>query len=132
MGAGVVVLSHLNHRKRDAHANFLIKEDLHMIGAIFLELNASEEMDVGGMGVEIAQTEGDFRLGDSLILLRIIDEALLDEVPATAAPACPEAEFKKTDWHVGCRDRADHSDECLLAAEFGPDILTEDGGLQVG
>ena len=52
-----------------------------MVGAVFLELYAAKEMDIGGMGVEIGQGEGYLRLGDSLIFLGIVDEAFLNKVP---------------------------------------------------
>ena len=103
-----------------------------MIGAVFLELNAAEEVDVGGMCAEIRKSEGDLRLSNCLILFGIIDEALLDEIPAAAAPACPEAELEEADGQSGGGDRADHPDEGLLPADLGPDILAEDGCLKIG
>ena len=103
-----------------------------MIGAVLLELNAAEEVDIGGVCAEIREGERDFRLGNGLILFGIIDEALLDEVSAAAAPACPEAELEEANGQGGGGDCADHPDEGLLPADLGPDILAEDCCLEIG
>ena len=60
-----------------------------MIGPVFLKLHPAEEVNVGGVGVQVGEGEGNLGLGDCLILLGIIDKAFLDEVTASAAPACP-------------------------------------------
>jgi len=103
-----------------------------MIGAVFLELNAAEEVYIGGVRAQIREAEGNLSLGNGLIFLGIIDEALLDEITAAAAPACPEAELEEADGQGGGRYSTDHPDESLLPADLGPDILTEDGCLQIG
>jgi len=102
-----------------------------MVGPVFLELDSTEEMHIGSVRAQIGKAEGNLRLRNRLILLWIIDEALLDEVTAAAAPAGPEAELEEGDGQRGCGDCPDHADECLLAADFGPDILAEDCGLKV-
>jgi hypothetical protein len=121
----------LNHRERNSQANFLIEQDLDMVGTVFLELHAAEEMDVRCMGIKIIEAEGDLRLRDRLILLGIIDKALLDKVTTASAPTAPEAEFEKADRQVGSRDRTDDADQSLLTAQFRADILAENRGLQV-
>ena len=103
-----------------------------MISAVLLELNAAEEVDIGGVCAEIREGERDFRLGNGLILFGIIDEALLDEVSAAAAPSSPEAEFEKANGQGGGGYRADHPDEGLLPADLGSDIFTEDCCLEIG
>ena len=100
-----------------------------MVGAIFLKLDSSEEMNIRGMCIHIAQTERHFGLGDGLILLWIVDQAFLDEITTSAAPAGPETEFEKSYRETWCRDRTDHPHQCLLAADFGSHILAEDGCL---
>jgi len=102
-----------------------------MVGPVFLELDSTEEMHIRGMRAQIGKAEGNLRLRNRLILFWIIDEALLDEVTTTATPAGPEAELEERDWQCGRRDSPNHADECLLAANFGPDILAEDCGLKV-
>ena len=102
-----------------------------MVGPVFLELNSAKEMHIGGVRTQIGKAEGNLRLHNRLILLRIIDEALLDEVAATATPAGPEAELEERDRQRGRRDSPNHADECLLAADFGPDILAEYCGLKI-
>ncbi|NDC39398.1 MAG: hypothetical protein EBZ48_15385 [Proteobacteria bacterium] len=131
MGLGAGIL-HPNDGEGNAQPEFLIEQDLEMIGPVFLKLHPAEEVNVGGVGVQVGEGEGNLGLGDRLILLGIIDEAFLDEVTASAAPACPEAEFEKADRQRRCRDGTDHADECLLAADLGADILAEDRGLKVG
>ena len=94
-----------------------------MIGAIFLELDTSEEMDIRGMCIHVAQTERHFGLGDGLILLGIVDQAFLDEITTPAAPAGPETEFEKSDRKTWSRDSTDHSHQSLLAADFSTHIF---------
>jgi len=100
-----------------------------MIGAVFLELYAAKEMDIGGMGIEIGERERNLRLRNSLIFLWIVNEALLDKVTAASAPASPEAEFEKANRQGGCGDRSEYADQCLLAADFRSHIFAEDGSL---
>lgn len=102
-----------------------------MVCPVFLELDSTEEMHVGCVCAKIGEAEGNLRLGDCLILLRIVDEALLNEITASAAPAGPEAEFEERDGQRGCGYCPDHTDECLLAADFRTDILAEDCSLKV-
>lgn len=92
----VSLMGDLNDRKRNPQADFVIKLNLDMVGAIFLKLHAAKEMDIGGMGIEIGECEGYLGLRDGLVFLGIVDEAFLDEVTASTAPAGPEAEFEKT------------------------------------
>ena len=132
LSAGIALWFNLNNREGNSQANFVINQNLHMVGAVFLKLDAPEEMDIGGMGAQIAEAEGNFRLRNGLILFRIIDEAFLDEIAAAAAPTGPEAEFEETDRKGGGGNRAENADKSLLAADFCPDILAEEGGLQVG
>jgi hypothetical protein len=121
----------LNHRERNSQANFIIEQDLDMVGAVFLKLHAAEEMDVRCMGIKIIEAKGDLCLRDRLILLGIIDKALLDKVTTASAPTTPKAEFEKADRQVGSRDRTDDADQSLLTTQFRADILAENGGLQV-
>lgn len=123
---------YLDDRKRNPQADFIIKLNFDMIGAVFLELDTAKKVDIGGMGIEIGETEGNLRLGNGLILFRVIDEAFLDKITASPAPARPEAEFEKTNGKRGGWDGPNHSDERLLAAEFRSDILTENGSLNIG
>lgn len=103
-----------------------------MVGSELLELNAAEKMDIRGMGAHVRKIEGYLRLGDRLILLGIIDEALLDKITAAAAPTCPETKFEESYRQRRRGDRTDHADERLLAAEFRADIFAEYRRLQVG
>src|SRR5665213_3476201 len=100
-----------------------------MIGAVFLELYAAKEMDIGSMGIEIGEREGNLSLRNGLIFLGIVNEALLDKVTTPSAPASPKAEFEKANWQGGCRDRSENPDQCLLAADFRSHIFAEDGSL---
>ena len=102
-----------------------------MVGSVFLELHASKEMDIRGMGIQIGQTEGNFSLGDGLVFLGIINEALLDEIAAPAAPTGPEAKLEKSDREGGRGNRPENTDKRLLSTEFGPHIFTENRGLEV-
>ena len=102
-----------------------------MVGSVFLELHASEEVDIGGVSIQIVEIERDLRLSNRLILFGIVDQALLDEITASAAPASPEAEFEKRDRQRWGWDRPDHAYESLLSADFGANILAEDRGLKV-
>lgn len=124
-------MGHLNDRKRNSQADFVIELNFNMVGAIFLELHPPKEMDIGGMGIEIGKSEGYLGLSNGLVFLGIIDETFLDEVAASPAPAGPEAEFEKTNRQGWGWYRAEYSYKCLLAADFSSHILTEDGGLQV-
>lgn len=103
-----------------------------MIGAVFLELHPSKEMHIGGVSAEVGQREGNLRLSNRLILFRVVDKTLLDELAAPSAPAGPKAELEKTDGERGGWNGSDDPDERLLAAEFRTHILAEDGRLEVG
>jgi len=100
----------LDHWQGNPQADFVIDLDLNMVGAVFLKLHAAEKMDIGGVGVEIGERERNFRLGNGLVFLWIVDEAFLDEVTTAATPACPEAKFEKTNGKIGGRDRSEHAD----------------------
>jgi len=100
----------LDHWQGNPQADFVIDLDLNMVGAVFLKLHAAEKMDIGGVGVEIGERERNFRLGNGLVFLGIVDEAFLDEVTTAATPACPEAKFEKTNGKIGGRDRSEHAD----------------------
>lgn len=122
----------LDHRQGNPQADFVIDLNLNMVGAVFLKLHAAKEMDIGGVGVEIGERERNLRLGNGLVFLGIVDEAFLDEVTTATTPACPEAEFEKTNRKVGGRDCPENADQGLLAADFRPHILAENGSLKIG
>jgi len=103
-----------------------------MIGPVFLELDPAEKVDVGDVGAQVGKRERDLCLRDGLILLGIVDETFLDEIAQSPAPARPQAKPEKTDRKRWGRDGADDADKGLLTADFGPDILAENGALQVG
>lgn len=94
-----------------------------MIRPVFLKLHASEEMHIGGVGIQIGEGEGNLGLGDRLILLGIINKALLDEVTAPSAPAGPEAEFEESYRKSGGWNGPDNADQRLLTAQLGANIL---------
>lgn len=122
----------LDDGEGNAEADLIIELDLDMVSAIFLKLHTAKEMDIGGMGVEIGEGEGNLSLSDGLILLGIVDEAFLNEVTTAATPPRPEAEFEKSNRELRCRDHAEHTDKCLLTTDLSSYIFAENGSLQIG
>ena len=122
----------LNDRQGNPQTDLVIELYLDLVGSVFLKLHTAEKMDIRGMGIQISQTEGNLGLGDGLIFLRVVNEALLDEVSAAAAPAGPETEFEKTDRQGGSGNGSQDTDESLLPTKFSPHIFAENGRLKVG
>ena len=60
----------MNNRQREAEAEFAVDFDFHRINAGRWDLESTEDVDIGGMGIERGELEFDFALRDGGILLR--------------------------------------------------------------
>jgi hypothetical protein len=95
-------------------------------------LESTEDVDIGGMGIERGELEFDLALRDGGILLRREDGGLLRELTDAATPTCPETEFKKAKGQHRGGDHPDYAHERLLATGLLANILAKHAGLQIG
>ena len=119
-------------RQGETEAEFTINLDLDRVDALAGELDSSKDMDIRRVGVEGRELEFHFTSGDRFLVLRIQDRRLLRELPDSAAPAGPEAEFEKAERNRRSGNHADDADQRLLAASLLAHILAEDAGLEIG
>jgi len=121
-----------NDGEREAEAEGGVDADFDGIDAVFLELEAAEDMHVRRVSVERGEGKLHFTLRDGIFVIGIEDERVLNEVPHPAAPSGPEAELEKTNRHDRRGNHPDDADQCLLSACLLAHILAEDTRLEIG
>lgn len=123
----------LNQWQREAEAELSVEVHFNMINPEMLELHAAEDVNICGVGIELAKLKLDVGLGEHMFVVSAgKDAGSLGEAALATAPARPEAQLEEGDRKCGSRNGGDDADQGLLTADFGADILAKEAGLKIG
>jgi len=103
-----------------------------MVDAIFLHLQSTEGVDVGGVTFHFSQLKTDARLADHPFLVGSHDPGFLFKMSAAAAPTGPDTEFEKINRHLGSWHHIHHTDQGLHAIHFLTHVFAENAALAIG
>jgi len=120
----------LSHDEGVTRGGVAIEGDFHVVNAKFGELDSGEEIDVGGVGIEVSQLEIDFGFSDHGFVIGSDDLRGLLELADPVVPAGPDGELEQANWSVLGGDDGHDPDEGLDAVDFLPNVFADDGGLK--
>ena len=102
-----------------------------MVDAVFLELNAAEEIYVRGHDFHVLQLEVHAAFSEHLFG-GIEQFCGLLELADAIAPAGPQAELEEANGDLRGRYGINDPNEGLHAGDLAPDVFAKDGGLAIG